>query len=91
MTSVSNTETFPFDTTTFDAATAERQSQSGIGYNVGVDFTYFLQAAGSGARVGLGALVRFSRAEIDFTSEDGDTIAVEAGGLYIGGGLRLRF
>ena len=91
VTSVSNTETFPFDTTTFDAATAERQSQSGIGYNVGVDFTYFLQAAGSGARVGLGTLVRFSRASIDFTSEDGDTIAVEAGGLYIGGGLRLRF
>ena len=27
VTSVSNTETFPFDTTTFDAATAERQSQ----------------------------------------------------------------
>ena len=91
MTSVSNTETFPFDTTTFDAATAERQSQSGIGYNVGVDFTYFLQAAGSGTRVSLGALVRFSRASIDFVSEDGDTIAVEAGGLYIGGGLRLRF
>ena len=91
VTSVSNTETFPFDTTTFDAATAERQSQSGIGYNVGVDFTYFLQAAGSGTRVGLGALVRFSRASIDFVSEDGDTIAVEAGGLYIGGGLRLRF
>ena len=74
-----------------DAATAERQSKSGIGYNVGVDFTYFLQAAGSGARVGLGTLVRFSRASIDFASEDGDTIAVEAGGLYIGGGLRLRF
>ena len=91
VTSVSNTETFPFDTTTFDAATAERQSQSGIGYNIGVDFTYFLQAAGSGTRVGLGALVRFSRASIDFVSEDGDTIAVEAGGLYIGGGLRLRF
>ncbi len=91
VTSVSNTETFPFDTTTFDAATAERQSQSGIGYNVGVDFTYFLQAAGSGTRVGLGTLVRFSRASIDFASEDGDTIAIEAGGLYIGGGLRLRF
>ena len=91
VTSVSNTETFPFDTTTFDAATAERQSQSGTGFNVGVDFTYFLQAAGSGARVGLGTLVRFSRASIDFASKDGDTIAVEAGGLYIGGGLRLRF
>ena len=91
VTSVSNTETFPFDTTTFDAATAERQSQSGIGFNVSVDFTYFLQAAGSGTRVGLGTLVRFSRASIDFASEDGDTIAIEAGGLYIGGGLRLRF
>ena len=91
VTSVSNTETFPFDTTTFDAATTELQSQSGIGYNVGVDFTYFVQPAGSGARVGLGTLVRFSRASIDFASEDGDTIVIEAGGLYIGGGLRLRF
>ena len=91
VTSVSNTETFPFDTTTFDAANAQRQSQSGIGFNVGVDFTYFLQAAGSGARVGLGTLVRFSRASIDFTSEDGDTIAVDAGGVQVGAGLRLRF
>ena len=91
VTSVSNTETFPFDTTTFDAATAERQSQSGIGFNVGVDFTYFVQPAGSGARVGLGTLVRFSRASIDFASEDGDTIAVDAGGVHIAAGLRLRF
>lgn len=91
VTSVSNTETFPFDTTTFDAADAERQSESGVGFNVGVDFTYFLQAAGSRPRVGLGTLVRFSRASIDFTSEDGDTIAVHAGGVQIAGGLRLRF
>ena len=91
VTSVSNTETFPFDTTTFDAANAQRQSQSGIGFNVGVDFTYFLQAAGPGARVGLGTLVRFSRASIDFASEDGDTIAVDAGGIQVGAGLRVRF
>ncbi len=91
VTSVSNTETFPFDATTFDTATAERQSESGIGFNVGVDFTYFLQAAGSGARVGVGALVRFSRASIDFASENGDTITVDAGGVQIAGGLRLRF
>ena len=91
VTSVSNTETFPFDTTTFDAATAERQSQSGIGFNVGVDFAYFLQAAGSGTRVGLGTLVRFSRGSIDFTSADGGTVQVDAGGVHVAAGLRLRF
>lgn len=91
VTSVSNTETFPFDTTTFDAATAERQSQSGIGFNVGVDFTYFVQPAGAGARVGFGTLVRFSRASIDFASEDGGTVKVDAGGIHVAAGLRLRF
>ena len=91
VTSVSHTETFPFDTVTFDAATAERQSESRVGFNVGADLSYFLFEGTGGTKFGVGALVRFSRATIDFVSEDEDIVSVDAGGFHVVGGIRLRF
>ena len=103
VTSVSHTETpysselphssdsFPFDTVTFDAITAKRQSESSVGFNVGADLTYFLFQGTGGTKLGVGTLVRFSRASIDFVSEDEGIVSVDAGGFQVAGGVRLRF
>ena len=91
VTSVSHTETFPFDTVTFDAATTARQSESRVGFNVWADLTYFLFQGTGGTKFGVGALVRFSRASIDFVSEDEGIVSVDAGGFQVAGGVRLRF
>ena len=81
------TDTYPYDTATFSSAPTVRQSASAVGFNAGVDLATYLTPI-----VGVGALVRFSRAIIDLTQPDGGgSLAVTAGGLHVGGGLRLRF
>jgi hypothetical protein len=42
-------------------------------------------------QVGVGGLFRFARASVDLDTEDNRTVSVDAGGLYIGGGLRIVF
>ena len=80
-------ETYPYDTATFSRAATVQRSAAAVGFNAGVDLATYLTPT-----VGVGALVRFSRAIIDLTQPDGDgSLAVTAGGLHVGGGLRLRF
>jgi hypothetical protein len=86
VTGVDVTDTYPYDTAAFSAARAEEQSKSNPGFNAGADFTYLL-----GKQVGVGASVRFSRASIPFKQPDGQTLSTPAGGLQVGGGIRLRF
>ena len=81
------TDTYPYDTATFSSALTVRQSASAVGFNAGVDLATYLTPT-----VGVGALVRFSRGMVDLTQPDGGgSLAVTAGGLHVGGGLRLRF
>jgi hypothetical protein len=86
VTAVEFSQTYPFDVATFTAAASGTQSESAVGYNVGVDVGFFFSRY-----VGIGALVRFSRASLDLVSEDNGPISVDTGGLHAGGGLRLRF
>jgi len=77
---------YPYDTATFAAAPIDSQSTSALGFNAGVDVTVrFSRYAG------VGAFVRFSRASMDLTAADGAAVAVNAGGVQTGAGLRLRF
>lgn len=80
------TDAFPFDTATFVSAPTEAQSASAVGFHVGADVTLFLTP-----NVGVGGLVRFSRATVDFATADGATQSLDAGGVQAAGGLRLRF
>ena len=84
--SVEFVDEFPFETATFVSAPVARQSESAIGYHVGADVAVFVTP-----HVGVGGLVRFSRATTDFVDAGGSTLSVDAGGLLLGGGLRLRF
>ena len=80
-------ETYPYDTATFSMAPTVQRSAAAVGLNAGVDLATYVTST-----VGVGALIRFSRAMVDLARSDGGgALAVEAGGLHVGGGLRLRF
>ena len=77
---------YPYDTATLSGVDADTPSESAIGFNAGADVGYFFAR-----NVGIGGVVRVSRASADFTSIDGETVGVDAGGVQAGAGLRLRF
>jgi hypothetical protein len=86
VTDVTTSSAYPYDTATFVSATTVEQSQSQLGFNGGVDIT---------ARVakffGVGAIVRYSRASLQFPLSSGQETSIRAGGLQVGGGVRLAF
>ena len=84
---VSYTEVYPFDTVTFTSATTKKVTASKVGFNVGADIGITLAP-----HVGVGALVRFSRASVSFPL-DGSAAGVDAnaGGIQAAAGLRLFF
>jgi|RhiMethySRZTD1v2_1073278.scaffolds.fasta_scaffold507100_1 opacity protein-like surface antigen len=77
---------YPYDTATFSGVETDTPSESTIGFNAGADVGYFFSR-----NVGIGGVIRFTRASVDFTSIDGQTVSVDAGGVQAGAGLRLRF
>jgi hypothetical protein len=79
-------ETYPFDTATFASATTTRLSKSAVGFNAGVDISHPLSS-----RVGVGALIRFSRADVKFDDRNVRQQTIKAGGLEATGGVRIRF
>jgi outer membrane protein with beta-barrel domain len=86
VTEVTITETFPYDTATFASAQKSRKKGSAAAFNVGADVMWMLNRT-----FGVGGLVRFSRASVDLDAPAGRTISVDAGGVYVGGGVRLLF
>jgi hypothetical protein len=78
-------ESYPFDTATFTRAVAASQSESAVGVNVGGDVAYFFSR-----QVGVGGTVQYSGATVEMTTPSG-TADIKAGGLQVGGGIRLRF
>jgi hypothetical protein len=79
-------ETYPFDTATFASATTKRLSKSAVGFNAGVDISHPLSS-----QVGIGALIRYSRADVKFDDADTGQRTVKAGGLEATAGVRVRF
>jgi hypothetical protein len=79
-------ETYPFDTATFASATTKRLSEAAVGFNAGVDISHLLTT-----QVGVGALIRYSRADVQFDDPDIGKQTVKAGGLEVAAGLRVRF
>jgi hypothetical protein len=83
---VTVTETYPFDTATFASATTAKSSKSAVGFNAGVDISRPLSSM-----LGVGALIRYSRADVKFDSQGGGQVTVKAGGLEVGAGVRVSF
>ena len=57
-----------------------------MGFHGGVDVTWMFSRT-----AGLGGLVRYTRADLDLNVAEGRTLAVKAGGIQGGVGIRLEF
>ena len=79
-------ESYPFDTATFASATTKQLSETAVGFNAGVDISRPLSS-----NVGIGALIRYSRADVTFADTDIGQQTVKAGGFEVAGGVRVRF
>lgn len=85
-TTIRFSEQFPFDTATFTGVDVKKVREQRVGFNAGVDATYRLAR-----HIGVGAIVRFSRATVELDKGQESRISVDAGGLQAGGGLRILF
>ena len=79
---VTITQAYPYDTAAYTGVVTQRSSQSGIGFNAGIDGTYLYTR-----HVGVGASAVFTRAHVPI----GASASSDAGGLHLAAGLRLRF
>ena len=79
-------EVYPFDATQFAGVSAVTASESSVGFNAGVDVGFFFSR-----HLGVGGLVRFSRASVDFSVPNSRAVSANVGGLLTTGGLRVRF
>ncbi len=86
ITDFSYTDSYPYDTATFSAATTTDASVSKLGFHVGGDVAFFFTK-----QVGIGATVQFAGASVLLPTGDGATQSVKVGGGRAGGGLRFRF
>lgn len=86
VTEVTITETFLYDTAAFASARKSREKGTATAFNAGADVMWMLNRT-----LGVGGLVRFSRASVDLDAPGNRTISVDAGGVYAGGGIRLLF
>lgn len=80
------THEYPYETARFSSAVHTRQSASTTGFNVGGDVAYYFST-----NIGVGWLVRYSRAAVELPSASDGSLDVRTGGLHTVGGLRLRF
>ena len=79
-------EAYPYDSATFGSAVSTAKSKTGVGFNLGADLTVRVAR-----HVGVGGLVRYSRASVDLPTEAASPLEVDAGGVQIAGGIRVFF
>jgi hypothetical protein len=93
--SVTYSETYPFDTATFTGAPTAKRSKSTVGFNAGIDVAKFFTKS-----FGVGGILRGTGASVKLDSPfvfsggpriDPDRVSVKAGGLEAAAGIRLRF
>jgi hypothetical protein len=77
---------YPFGSVTISSVERVTQSKKATAFTAGVDGTYLITP-----RYGVGGFFRFSGASVDLPITGGGTVTVNAGGLQLGGGLRVRF
>ena len=78
--------TYPYNSATFNSTSTHETSKTVFGCHLGTDVGYFFSP-----NAGIGALIRFSHASTTLPSSDGENVPLNVGGIYLTGGLRLRF
>jgi hypothetical protein len=86
VTDVTVTESYPYDTAAFGGAVTKSTKASAVGFNAGIDVTWLFVES-----VGVGGIVRYTRADIDLKAVEGRSLAMKAGGLQGGIGIRVLF
>jgi hypothetical protein len=87
VTDVTYSESYPFDTAAFTGATTvDSTSDWTTGFHLGADVAWKFSRS-----VGVGGLVRFSRAEAEFNAANNPAIKADVGGIVVAGGVRLAF
>ena len=83
---VEYSETYPFDTATFERAVLVTAEESKVGVHGGADVGYFLTR-----RVGLGLTAQYVGQTFRMSSGSSRSSRLTIGGVQAAGGLRLRF
>jgi len=86
VTDVTVTESYPFDTAEFGGAVTKTTKASASGFNAGVDVTWMFARS-----IGVGGMVRYTRADVDLEPASGRTLAMRVGGVQGAGGIRFVF
>jgi hypothetical protein len=86
VTDITVTESYPFDTAAFGGAVTKTTKASATGYNAGIDVTWMFARS-----VGLGGLVRYTRADLDLKPATDRTLTIKAGGVQGAAGIRFAF
>ena len=86
VTAVNVHEDYPYDTAEFASAETTRASGSAIGFNAAADAGWMFNR-----RLGVGALVRYTRGSVDLDAGGGRHVSVDAGGVQAAAGLRIIF
>jgi len=76
---------YPFDTAELRGVDRDHESGSALGFNATLDVAWKFSRS-----FGLGALVRYAQASVDFTPGE-RTVTVDVGGLQAGIGVRVNF
>jgi len=77
---------YPYDTAAFGGAVTKSTKASAAGFNAGIDVTWLFAES-----VGIGGIVRYTRADVDLAAVEGRSITMKAGGLQGGVGIRVLF
>ena len=83
---VNYTEEYPYDTASFAGVDSAPETGTKTGFNAGADVRWMFTPS-----VGIGALVRVTRATIELEGVEDRTVSLDAGGTQIGIGIRLAF
>jgi len=86
VTAVSVQETYPYDTAAYRDVTTERVKASAPGANIAADVSWMFSRS-----AGAGVLVRYAKGAVRLNAADGHNVSTDAGGLQVGGGLRIKF
>ena len=86
VTDVTVTESYPYDTAAFGGAVTKSTTGSAVGFNAGIDVTWLFAES-----VGVGGVVRYTRADVDLKAVEGRSLTMKAGGLQGGVGIRVLF
>jgi hypothetical protein len=83
---VEYSQAYPYDSVTVTSVPLGKGEDSPIGFNIGASVDYRFSKS-----IGLGVQGRFARAKAKLAAGGSPEVEVDAGGLQLGGGLRIYF